>query len=101
MSIGFPVDKTSLDTKMALEVQAVWQALDGIRLRALWLNDAARNSPYLTTTIGYTSGEETTLRAAFADLDSLRQISHAVGAKGVANIGSSAAAKMPLRASAS
>ena len=92
MSVGFPVTKADLDTKMALEIGAVATALEACRARLIWLNDAARNTPYLTTTLGYTSGEETTLRAAFADLDSLRQISHGVGAKGIATIGSTAAA---------
>lgn len=92
MAVGFPITKADLDTRMGLEIGAVYTSLAAVTERLKWLNDSARNSPYLTLTLGYTSGEETTLRAAFADLDSLRQISHATGAKGVANIGSSAAA---------
>lgn len=92
MSVGFATTKADLDTRMGLEVAAVWQALDACRNRLLWLNDSARNSPFLTTTLGYTAGEETTLRTTFADLDSLAQIAHGIGTKGVATIGASAAA---------
>lgn len=92
MSVGFTITKADLDIKMGLELGAVFTSLAAVTERLKWLNDSARNSPFLTTTLGYTSGEETTLRAAFADLDSLRQISHGVGTKGVATIGASAAA---------
>jgi len=74
MTVGLPTTKADLDTKMGLETGALYSALKVVQARQLWLADAARNSPYLTTTLGYTSGEETLLRAAYTDLNTLAGI---------------------------
>jgi len=91
VTIGLPLTKTNLDNIMGMEIGAVWNSLDVIRVRLLWLNDAAHNTTFMGT-LGYTGPEDTTIRAAYTDLDSLRQIAHATGAKGVATIGQAAAA---------
>lgn len=91
MSVGFSLSKTDLDNTLGREAGAVWAALEAVRLRALWLNDSSHSDGSLLTPLGYSSSEVTTLRAAFADLDSLRQISHNTGTKGVGTIGQTAA----------
>lgn len=91
MSVGFPLSKADLDNTMGREIGAVWSALDAVRLRALWLNDSSHSDANLLTPLNYGTSDITALRAAFADLDSLRQISHNTGTKGVATIGQAAA----------
>lgn len=93
MSVGFPITKAGLDTQMGLEIGNVAGALAACRTRLAWLNNTnIVPSTLLQTTLGYTSGEESLIRTSYADLDSLAQIAHGIGAKGVATIGSSAAA---------
>lgn len=91
MSIGYPITKINLDNIMGAEIGAVWNSLDVVRNRLIWLSDSAHNLAFMNT-LGYTNPEDATIRAAYTDLDSLRQIAHATGPKGVANIGSAAAA---------
>lgn len=90
MTIGLPLTKTNLDNIMGMEIGAVWTSLNVIGVRLLWLNDSAHNTTFMGT-LGYTGTEDTTIRAAYTDLDSLRQIAHATGTKGVATIGQAAA----------
>lgn len=91
MAVGYPVTLADVNNMAGRLVVATWQSLDDVRRFTVWLNDSAHNAAY-TAGLGMAGADDTTLRAAFADLDSLRQIAHATGAKGVANIGSSAAA---------
>jgi hypothetical protein len=97
MAVGFPISKAGFDTQMGLEIGAVASALAACRTRLLWLNNsnivpgANLGTGLLQQTLGYTATEETNIRTAYADLDSLAQIAHGVGTKGVATVGSSAA----------
>jgi hypothetical protein len=84
MTVGNPTTKAGLDTLMGLEVAGLWNALKAVSNRQLWLADAARNSPYLTTTLGYTSGEETLLRAAYTDMSTLSGIAFGTAPPGFA-----------------
>jgi hypothetical protein len=91
LSVGFSLTKTDLDNTVGREVGAVWTSLEAIRLRAAWLADSSHNQAFLVA-LGYSTSEDTQIRAAVNDLDSLRQIAHATGTKGVATIGAAAAA---------
>jgi hypothetical protein len=91
MTLGLPKTKADLDNKMGQEVAAAWNALAAATSRLSWLNDSNlvpgpnSSTGFLQQTLGYTGGEETTLRAAFADLDKLRQIAHAAATQASAN----------------
>lgn len=84
MSVGFPLTKNDIDTKVGLEIGAVWNALDAINTRNTWLNDASHNTAALSV-LGYSGSDDTTLRAAVADLNKLWQISHAAATQGATN----------------
>lgn len=91
MSVGFSLSKIDLDNTLGREVGAVWSALEAIRNRNLWLNDSAHNQAFMVA-LGYSTSEDTTMRSALGDLDSLRKLSHATtGGLGVAAVGSTAA----------
>lgn len=86
MTIGFPMTKADIDTRLGLEVGDLWKALAAIHARRQWLDDSAHNTTFMTTApLSYTSGEDTTIRAAITDLDKLWQISHAAATQGAAN----------------
>lgn len=92
MSVGYQVTKATVDNTVGAEIGAVWTSLAAIHARKLWLDDSSHSDANLLTPLGYTGSEITTLRAAFADLDSLYKLSHATsGGLGVANVGSTAA----------
>jgi hypothetical protein len=76
MSVGFPVTKADMDNLAGRLALALWQAFDDVRVFKLGLDDSIHNDAYLTA-LGYSGGDITSLRAAFTDLDKLRQISHA------------------------
>jgi hypothetical protein len=74
MSVGFPQDKSHIDSKAGALV---------FNLRNV-LTDIQRFKTYLDATpdvtlqgFGYSAGEVATLKSAFADLDKLRQIANA------------------------
>lgn len=84
MAVGFAVAKTDVDQRAGGLVQQLWQVLDDIRRQKLWLDDAAHNDAFLTG-LGYSAGEISTLRAAFTDLDKLRQVAHAAATQAAVN----------------
>ena len=80
MSVGFSLTKADLDARAGSLVVAVRDALYRCKAMNDLLNDTGiiPNDAFLTG-LGYTSGEVTTLRAAFTDLNSLYNVSHAAG----------------------
>ena len=87
MSVGYPITKAGMDSIFGQEIGALWNAFEVIRNRKVWLDDPAHSDANLLTPLGWSGSEITTLRAAYTDLDSLRQISHNTGTKGVATLG--------------
>lgn len=85
MSVGYPISKAALDSTLGQEIGAVWGALDAVNRRNTWLNDSSHSDANLLTPLTYGSGEITTLRAAFTDLNKLWQISHAAATQASAN----------------
>jgi hypothetical protein len=85
VAVGYTIDKATLDNRAGALVTACWTDLDEIRKFKSWLDDAAHNTAYMTGTIGYTTADDTLLRAAFTDLDKLRQIAHAGATQSAAN----------------
>jgi len=67
MAVGYPVVTADINNKAGALVTNLWQALDACRQFKLWLDDSAHNDSYLTA-LGFSAGDITTLRAAFADL---------------------------------
>lgn len=84
MSVGFPVTKADMDNLMGRQVLALWTALDDVRKFKAGLDDSIHNDAFLTS-LGYSTGDITALRAAYADLDKLRQISHAAAIQAATN----------------
>lgn len=90
MSIGYPLTKSDLDNKMGSLFVSVRDNLFRCSQMNALLNDTAiiPNDAFLTS-MGYTSGEVTTLRAAFTDLggtgNSLYRIAIGVGTVSPAN----------------
>lgn len=75
MTVGFPVSKADMDNLAGRLALALWKAFDDVRVFKAGLDDSIHNDAYLTS-LGYSAGDITSLRAAFTDLDKLRQISH-------------------------
>jgi hypothetical protein len=84
MTVGTPLLKADVDNSLSREIGDVWRALNTIHVRNLWLADASHNTAFMAT-LGYTTPEDTTLRAAIFDLDKLWQISHAATTQTPAN----------------
>lgn len=78
MSVGFTLNKADIDNKAGSLVVSVRDALDRCKQMCDLLNNTniVPNDAFLTG-LGYTSGEVTTLRAAFTDLKALYSVSHA------------------------
>ena len=85
MSVGYPITKATLDNSVGQEVATLWNALAAASTRNTWLNDSSHSDANLLTPLGYTSSEITTLRAAFADLNKLWQISHSANTQSPAS----------------
>jgi len=90
MSIGLTLVKADFDNRAASIVMGVRDSLRRASEFCALLNDTSivPNDAFLTA-LGYTSGEVTTLRAAFTDLGgtgaSLYTLSHAGATLGAAN----------------
>ena len=81
MSVGFALTKADIDARAGSLVVAVRDALDRCRQMNVLLNDTniipPAGSDAFLQGLGYTASEITTLRAAFTDLNSLYNVSHA------------------------
>lgn len=80
MSVGYTFTKADIDQRAGGLVVAVRDALLRARdFNALLNNTQIVPNDAFLTAMGYTSGEVTTLRAAFTDMNSLYNVSHAAG----------------------
>lgn len=77
MSIGYAVNKVDVDNQMGRLIVEVREALDACADFKTWLDDAALGTDAFLTTLGYSAGEITTIRAAFSAMNNLRRIAHA------------------------
>lgn len=84
MSVGFTVAKTDVDQQAANIALHVKRALDEAHNWKAWLDDATHTDAYLIS-LGYVQAEVNTLRAAFADLDKLYQVAHALATQAATN----------------
>lgn len=87
MSVGFSIDKASIDSRAGQLVLNVRKALQDCSDMCDLLNDTtifpADNSTL--TGLGYSAGEITFLRNTFTDLKKLNQIAHNVATQGATN----------------
>lgn len=85
MSAGYPITKTDLDNRMGQAVLAVRQSLvEIVRIKAM-LDDTTILPDATLTSLGYSGAEITQLRASFADLKKLYDISTAVAVQAAVN----------------
>lgn len=85
MSIGYAITKTDVDNTMGRLVVAVRESLLDCVAFKKWLDDAALGTDAFLTTLGYSAGEITTIRAAFSAMNSLNNIAHAAGTQASTN----------------
>lgn len=85
MSTGYPITKTDLDNRMGALVVAIRSALaDAVAFKVL-LDDTTILPDATLTSLGYSGGEITTIRAAFTDLKKLSDISAAAATQASTN----------------
>jgi hypothetical protein len=77
MSVGYPVTKTDLDNRMGALIVNVRDALNACVLFKALLDDTSILPDATLTALGYSAGEITQIRAAFASMKSLSDISRA------------------------
>jgi hypothetical protein len=81
---GFTVAGVDVQNKAGNLTRNLWDALEEVRLFKAWLDDSAHNAAY-TATLGISGADDAVIRAAFTDMDKLRQIAHALATQGAAN----------------
>lgn len=85
MAIGYAVTKVDVDNTMGRLIvdvrEALFEAVDFKR----WLDDAALGTDAFLTSLGYTAGEITTIRAAFTAMSTLNNIAHAAATQPATN----------------
>jgi hypothetical protein len=85
MAIGYPITKTGLDNTMgALVVNVRNSLIAAVALKTL-LDDTTVLPDAVLTALGYGGSEITTIRAAFADLKKLSDISRAAATQSATN----------------
>ena len=85
MSTGYPITKTDLDNRMGAMIVNVRDALEACVLFKALLDDATILPDATLTTLGYSAGEITQVRAAFSSMKSLRDISRALATQASTN----------------
>jgi len=87
MSVGYTITKAGLDSFMGGALVAVRNSLFVCaRFKTQQLDDTTLlSSSYMTGTLGYGSGEDTQLRAAFTAMNNLWLISTAVNTQASTN----------------
>lgn len=85
MSAGYPITKIDLDNRMGGAVVALRDALIAIVSLKAELDDTSILPDATLTTLGYSAGEITTIRASFTDLKKLSDISRAAATQSPAN----------------
>jgi hypothetical protein len=85
MSVGYPVTRTDLDNRMGGMIVAVRDALNAcVQFKAL-LDDTTVLPDATLTGLGYSAGDITQLRAAFAAMKSLSDISRSAATQPAVN----------------
>ncbi len=79
MTVGFSTTKGDLDSRAGQLVTAVRDALYNCQRFSTLLQNDTRFSAANLIPLGYTAAEATLLKAAFTDLTSLYNVSHANG----------------------
>lgn len=85
MSAGYPIAKVDLDNRMGALVIALRGALANCVAFKVLLDDTTILPDATLTTLGYTAGEITTIRAAFTDLKKLSDIAGAIAVQAATN----------------
>lgn len=85
MSAGYPITKTDLDNRMGAAVVTLRDALLAIVSLKAELDDTSILPDATLTTLGYSAGEITTIRASFTDMAKLYDISRAAATQGATN----------------
>ena len=85
MSAGYQVTKTDLDNRMGSMVVALKSALAVIVEFKADLDDTSMLTDATLTALGYSAGDITTIRAAFADLKKLSDIASAAATQASTN----------------
>lgn len=85
MTTGYAITKVDLDNRMGAAVVALRDALIAIVSLKAELDDTSILPDATLTTLGYTSGEITTIRASFTDLSKLNDISRSAATQTPAN----------------
>jgi hypothetical protein len=85
MSTGYPITKVDLDNRMGALVLALRGALANCVSFKVLLDDTTILPDATLTSLGYTSGEITTIRAAFTDLKKLSDIANNAAVQAATN----------------
>lgn len=85
MSIGYAVTKVDVDNTMGRLIVAARESLLDCVAFKKWLDDAALGTDAFLTTLGYSAGEITTIRAAFTAMNNLNNIAHNAGTQATTN----------------
>ena len=85
MSTGYPITKIDLDNRMGGMIVNVRDALEACVLFKSLLDDSTILPDATLTTLGYSAGEITQIRAAFSSMKSLRDISRALATQASTN----------------
>ena len=82
---GYAITKIDLDNRMGNAVVTLRDALIAIVALKAELDDSTILPDATLTTLGYTAGDITTIRAAFTDLSKLNDISRAAATQASTN----------------
>lgn len=85
MSIGYPINKTDLDNSMGRMIINVRDSLKTCVAFKVLLDDTTILPDATLTTLGYSSGEITSIRAAFTAMNNLNNIGHGTGTQASTN----------------
>lgn len=85
MAIGYPITKIGLDNTMGGLVVGLRDALNACVAFKANLDDTAILPDAVLTSLGYGSGEITTIRASFTDLKKLSDIARAAATQSPAS----------------
>jgi hypothetical protein len=82
MSVGFPVDKNTVDQRVGSLAWQLRSTFEQIAVVKAWLDS---QTDAQLTALGYSAAEITLLRAAYTDLSNLGKIAHAQATQPAAN----------------
>lgn len=85
MAAGYAITKVDLDNRMGGAVVALRDAFIAVAALKAELDDTSILPDAALTTLGYSAGEITTIRASFTDMAKLFDISRAVAVQAATN----------------